>query len=168
MEIKNTVINKEDLNTYLGEVAHFGWEFFQKKDISKKKIKVTVKRNRANIKYTKLLKVEKQYNKINRPVSISACVNFVIGLSFLIPFFILLDNPYAYAFLAASIMFLLFSLYALLIFVFAKKNRQVINAELLMEADTYSGVFYSLPYPNAIKEKNEETFNIKNYYRVKR
>lgn len=164
MEIKSYVLKNDEVDSFLLDKAHFGWELVTKEAKGKKKSKVNIKRIDIKYKHKDLVKLEKQYNFLIKPISTSTVVWFIIGLAFLVPYLIFIKHLWASAFLGLAIFCLLMSLYCLIVFLASKHNKKAIALELIKEADSISGVDYLYPFPNAIMASTSETNNLKNYF----
>ena len=164
MEIKTYVVKNEEVDSFLFDKSHFGWELVNKEAKGKKKTKINIKRVDIKYKHKDLVKLEKQYNFLIKPISTSTIVWFIIGLAFLIPYLIFIKHLWGGAFLGLSIFSLLMSLYCLIVFLASKHNKKAIALELIKEADSISGVDYLYPFPNAIVNSTTETYNLKNYF----
>ncbi len=164
MEIKNYVIKNEDVDSFLFDKSHFGWEFVNKKAKGKRKTRLTIKRVDIKYKHKNLIKLEKQYNFLIKPISTSTVVWFVIGLLFLVPYLLFIKQLWGGAFLGLALFSLLMSLYCFIVFLASKHHKKEITLELIKEADSISGVDYLYPFPNAIVTNTSETYNLKNYF----
>ena len=161
VESKSKRIKLSKADKYVETQEAFGWELVEKEDLRPDNtILLTMARDSANYhNFNKIKSLEKQYHRVSRPMPIACIVNAVIGLAFLIVFFITKSSfAFAYGFMYLALTFFCIAVYAAIVFLILFFKKGKLQVALKRQAATKSGSNKDWPTPRNCLPEDDNTW----------
>ena len=163
METKSKRIKLSKADKYVELQESFGWELSSKEDLRPDNtIFIVLERDRNNFQdYGRIRALEKQYEKINRPIPIREMVVLGIGLALLIAYLFFKNTlVFSYLFLYGALTFFCIDVFLLIIWLILFIKKEKLLAAIKLEASNKSGANKDWPTPRNIAPEEEMTWAI--------
>lgn len=161
METKYKKTTLPRMDKYVETQEYFGWEVVdqmpQRSDFS---IILTLQRDGSRFTdFRKVRSLEKQYNRIARPIPLTFLIFVTLGVGFLITFFVTKNMLfYAYGFLYPALTCFCIATFALIVYILILSRRKKLLATLLQQASIATGTNKEWPTGHNINPDTETTW----------
>lgn len=161
-ETKSIKVNAEQKTKVVEVMSHFAWKAVGTSNPSGNEYTLSFQRDTKMPNYKRIVSLEKQYNKINRPFPFAAIILLAISLLLLIPAFVVNEAIVKSIFAVLTAVFFAIGLFLLFAFIFMLTKKKSMLSDLLHQADELQGATFDIPLPCNIKEPTKDTYEIKN------
>ncbi len=163
MEVKSKRIKFSKTDDYIALQESFGWKLVSKDDPQPDEtIVVTMERDKDDFTdYNAIRELEKDYNKISRPIPIATIVFALLGAILIILYFLLKGSIFGIICIYGGLTSLLFMLFTGIVFLIVFIKRKKLLKSINKNAAHKSGANKDWPTPRNILEEEEYTWTIR-------
>ena len=163
MEVKSKRIKLSKADDYIALQESFGWSLVSKDDPHPDEtIVVTMERDKDNFSdYDAIRQLEKDYQKISRPIPIATIVFALLGALLIVLYFLFKGSLVAIACLYGGLTSFLFMIFTGIVFLIIFIKRKKLLKNINNNAARKSGANKDWPTPRNILEEDEYTWTIR-------